>query len=37
MGYVSFFENFIQIVVLLFAWVVVLLAFFIWRSSSLSP
>ena len=29
MGYVSFFENFIQIVVLLFAWVVVLLAFFI--------
>jgi type IV secretion system protein TrbL len=29
MGYVSFFENFIQIVVLLFTWVVVLLAFFI--------
>ena len=29
MGYVSFFENFIQIVVLLFAWVLVLLAFFI--------
>src|ERR1700722_1587886 len=29
MGYVSFFENFIQIIVLLFAWVVVLLAFFI--------
>jgi type IV secretion system protein TrbL len=29
MGYVSFFENFIQIVVLLFAWVMVLLAFFI--------
>src|SRR4051794_11952182 len=29
MGYVSFFENFIQIVVLLFAWVVVQLAFFI--------
>jgi type IV secretion system protein TrbL len=29
MGYVSFFENFIQIVVLLFAWAVVLLAFFI--------
>ena len=29
MGYVSFFENFIQISVLLFAWVVVLLAFFI--------
>src|SRR5260221_5539057 len=29
MGYVSFFENFIQIVVLLFAWIVVLLAFFI--------
>jgi type IV secretion system protein TrbL len=29
MGYVAFFENFIQIVVLLFAWVVVLLAFFI--------
>lgn len=29
MGYVSFFENFIQIVVLLFAWVVVLLAFFV--------
>ena len=29
MGYVSFFENFVQITVLLFAWVVVLLAFFI--------
>ena len=29
MGYVAFFENFIQIVVLLFAWVIVLLAFFI--------
>jgi len=29
MGYVSFFENFIQIVVLLFAWAIVLLAFFI--------
>jgi len=29
MGYVSFFENFIQIVVLLFAWIVVLLAFFV--------
>ena len=29
MGYVSFFENFIQITVLLFAWVLVLLAFFI--------
>ena len=29
MGYVSFFENFIQIAVLLFAWVLVLLAFFI--------
>src|SRR5450755_3232920 len=29
MGYVGFFENFIQIVVLLFAWIVVLLAFFI--------
>lgn len=29
MGYVSFFENFIQIVVLLLAWVIVLLAFFI--------
>lgn len=29
MGYVSFFENFIQIAVLLFAWIVVLLAFFI--------
>ena len=29
MGYVSFFENFIQIVVLLFAWVIVLFAFFI--------
>ncbi|MDH7973206.1 P-type conjugative transfer protein TrbL, partial [Sphingomonas sp. AR_OL41] len=28
MGYVSFFENFLQIVILLFAWVVVLLAFF---------
>lgn len=29
MGYVSFFENFIQITVLLFAWMIVLLAFFI--------
>src|ERR1700676_1078115 len=29
MRYVSFFENFIQIAVLLFAWIVVLLAFFI--------
>ncbi|AEH87302.1 P-type conjugative transfer protein TrbL [Mesorhizobium opportunistum] len=29
MGYVSFFENFIQIVCLLFAWSLVLLAFFI--------
>ncbi|WP_407154781.1 P-type conjugative transfer protein TrbL [Bradyrhizobium sp. STM 3557] len=29
MGYVSFFENFVQIAVLLFAWTVVLLAFFI--------
>jgi type IV secretion system protein TrbL len=29
MGYVSFFENFVQIVVLLFAWILVLLAFFI--------
>ena len=29
MGYVSFFENFIQIAVLLFAWVLILLAFFI--------
>jgi type IV secretion system protein TrbL len=29
MGYVGFFENFIQITVLLFAWIVVLLAFFI--------
>src|ERR1700687_3378849 len=29
MGYVSFFENFIQIAVLLFAWIVLLLAFFI--------
>ena len=29
MGYVAFFENFIQIAVLLFAWIVVLLAFFI--------
>ena len=29
MGYVSFFENFVQIVILLFAWTVVLLAFFI--------
>ena len=29
MGYISFFENFIQIAVLLFAWIVVLLAFFI--------
>jgi len=29
MGYISFFENFVQIVVLLFAWILVLLAFFI--------
>jgi type IV secretion system protein TrbL len=29
MGYISFFENFVQIVVLLFAWTVVLLAFFL--------
>jgi type IV secretion system protein TrbL len=29
MGYISFFENFVQIVVLLFAWIVVLLAFFL--------
>src|SRR4051812_32317796 len=29
MGYVSFFENFIQIVVLLLAWAIVLLAFFV--------
>ncbi|PPD10034.1 MAG: P-type conjugative transfer protein TrbL [Methylocystis sp.] len=29
MGYVAFFENFVQIVVLLFAWAVVLLSFFI--------
>src|SRR5712691_10475374 len=28
MGYISFFENFIEIMVLLFAWVMVLLAFF---------
>lgn len=29
MGYISFFENFIQIVVLLLAWAIVLLSFFI--------
>ena len=29
MGYVSFFENFLQIVVLLFAWFIILLSFFI--------
>jgi hypothetical protein len=29
MGYVSFFENFVQIIFLLFAWIVALLAFFI--------
>ncbi|MYZ49105.1 P-type conjugative transfer protein TrbL, partial [Propylenella binzhouense] len=29
MGYISFFENFIQIIVLLFAWGIVLLSFFI--------
>ena len=29
MGFVSFFENFIQIAVLLFAWVIVVLAFFV--------
>jgi type IV secretion system protein TrbL len=28
-GYVSFFENFIQIIILLFAWATVLLAFFV--------
>ena len=37
MGYVSFFENFIQIVVLLFAWGVVLLAFFVLATASTSP
>lgn len=29
MGYIAFFENFIQIVVLLFSWLIVLLSFFI--------
>lgn len=29
MGYVSFFQNFVQIAVLMFAWAIVLLAFFI--------
>jgi type IV secretion system protein TrbL len=29
MGYIAFFENFVQITVLLFAWAIVLLAFFI--------
>ena len=29
MGYISFFENFIQIAVLLLAWVIVLIAFFV--------
>jgi type IV secretion system protein TrbL len=29
LGYVSFFENFVQIVVLMFAWTVVLMSFFI--------
>jgi type IV secretion system protein TrbL len=29
MGYIAFFENFVQIMVLLFAWAVVLLSFFI--------
>jgi type IV secretion system protein TrbL len=29
MGYVSFFENFVQITILLLAWIIVLLAFFI--------
>jgi len=29
MGYVSFFENFLQIIILLFAWLTVLMAFFI--------
>jgi len=29
MGYIGFFENFLQIVVLLFAWCVVLIAFFV--------
>ena len=29
MGFVSFFENFIQITVLLFAWVIVLISFFV--------
>lgn len=29
MGYISFFENFVQIIVLMFAWAIVLLSFFI--------
>ncbi|QSR21086.1 P-type conjugative transfer protein TrbL [Hyphomonas sp. KY3] len=29
MGFVSFFENFLQIIILLFAWLVVLLSFFV--------
>lgn len=29
MGFISFFENFLQIIILLFAWVIVLLAFFV--------
>jgi len=37
MGYVSFFENFVQIVVLLFAWIVVLLTFFILAIQLLLP
>ena len=37
MGYWSFFENFIQIACLFFAWALVLLAFFILASSSSSP
>ena len=29
MGYIAFFENFVQIVILLFAWAIVLLSFFV--------
>ena len=38
MGYVSFFDNFVQIVILLFAWLIVICEpSSFWRSSSSSP
>ena len=37
MGFISFFENFVQIVILLVAWLIVVIASSSWRSSSSSP